>query len=609
MSNPLERIRRGSSEEDGWVVVTALLLMTIMLGVGAAVVATANTQSAQSSTSRARESAFNLAEGLMHAQSVVLQTNWPVNPPCAGNDTGCGYAWSLTDPNSCTQATAASNPKQCPNPANLVGSYGAFSNVDQSLPSTTWSVQVRDDTGVCLSTPPAGYVPYYDSCQIPTYYSGFCPAPNKTDATKCWPATAPHNYSTNPNEAPGVDQTLCTNSGQAVACTWDANGDKQLWVRVDATVAGKTRSMVALLRLEDFPVTLNSQNAVIGGAVNFSNNGNKHIVDATGSQIVTRCIPTDNFGGGPTTGNQLKTILAADVATGNTTDTIAIPAAAAGFANLPAGTVLALGADSGTVPPSELLVIMTNTVAGGIRTIRFRSNVMYPHRASDGSNLVELAPAPPNATPVPNNCEGWISPLASSQTGADKHQLDAPQNYKSDPAYPNFLDPAVYAGVISGLKAWTTCPTSWSGNIYIKSVPAGTTCTVPSGTYNSAASPHFIFVENQAGGCSSPALKLSGSTVFFGVIYMVNKQNCGFNQTIMEIAAGGQLQGGVTVDGNARIEIGNASNTGNCAIVGGSGTDTYCPTIKYDRLAFSSVTATGAAGLVQNTWRELAARQ
>src|SRR3954465_4507566 len=355
MRKLLNRMAVQRRREDGWVVVTAIVLMTVMLGMGLAVLATADTQSREAGRERVRESAFNLAEGLMQAEAVVLQGNWPNAVPWVPNNFGCGYQWSATDPNACTELTAASNPNQCPDPAKLFGSNGAFSNVDQSLGTTKFTIQVRDDVGVCLGDPPAGYQAFYSSCQIPTYYKGLCPPPNVNDSTKCWPATAPHTYSTNPNEAPGVDQLLCKNAANvSVPCTWDANGNKQVGVRVEATVGGKTRSMVALLHLEEFPVSLASKDAVNGGAVNFGNNGNKNIVDATGAQIVVRCQPTT--GANPTTGNPLSTTVA-DVPTGNTTDTVTIPLAGNGIGALQPGTVMALGVDTGTVQPYELLTI------------------------------------------------------------------------------------------------------------------------------------------------------------------------------------------------------------------------------------------------------------
>jgi hypothetical protein len=614
MRRVMGRLNLHGWAEDGWVVVTAIVLMTIMLGVGLAVLATADTQSAQSRQERVRESAFNLAEGLMQAEAVVLQTNWPNAVPCATNDIGCGYQWSASDPSgsACTQLTAGTNPKQCPDPAKLVGSSGAFSNVDQSLGSTNWKIQVRDDLGACNAQPAGGPPAFYSNCQIPTYYKGTCPP----GAATCWPAVGA-------TQPPGDDQKLCQDaSNVAMPCTWDANGNKQLWVRVDATVGadaagrgGKTRSLVALLRLENFPITLNSKDAVNGGAINFGNSGNKNIVDANNSQIVTRCQPTIG-GANPSQGKILSTLLAADVAAGAPTVLIPDNSNTQGFAPT---MVVALGANTGDGGLYELLTIASNLPVVGsnppTRQITFTTTVQHPHKAIDGSNRLELAPG------TNNNCQAWAGPPEPLSHGADKHQLENPWNYKSDPNYPTFLSPDGLAGVIGGLKHWKTCPVTvaeWTGNVHIQSVPAGQTCTMPNGTINTPADPHLIVVENQApvdpdtdkGTCgSAPALQVSGNTVFYGVIYMVNKQQCSYGQSIMAITAGAQIDGGVAIDGHASVDIGNASNSGNCAVKGGTLANPFCPTIKFDPVAFGSVAASGAAGLVQNTWRELAPNQ
>jgi Tfp pilus assembly protein PilX len=72
---------------------------------------------------------------------------------------------------------------------------------------------------------------------------------------------------------------------------WDANGDDKVWVRASATVRGKVRTLVALLKrerlTEPFP-----RNGVTAGSFETSNNGNKTIVQATGSQVVVRCTTT-----------------------------------------------------------------------------------------------------------------------------------------------------------------------------------------------------------------------------------------------------------------------------------------------------------------------------
>jgi hypothetical protein len=137
---------------------------------------------------------------------------------------------------------------------------------------------------------------------------------------------------------------------------------------------------------------------------------------------------------------------------------------------------------------------------------------------------------------------------------------------------------------------------------------------MPTGTFNSPSDQHIIIVEGQAPSppntCgASPALTISANTVFYGLIYMRNTQGCTYNQPIVNIHAGAQIDGGIAVDGNARVEIGQASNSTNCPVQGGTVQNPTCPTVKFDPVAFGSVAATGAAGLVQNTWRELAPNQ
>jgi Tfp pilus assembly protein PilX len=608
MSRLANRIMRRGRAEDGWVVITAIVLATIMLGVGLAVLATADTQTGQSRQERVRESSFNLAEGLLQSEAVVLQHNWPTTPPCTGNALTCGYQWSSTDPAACTQVTAVTNTKQCPTPAALVGSNGAFSNVDQSLGSTSWKIQVRDDVGVCLTNAPPGYplagtAPFYDSCQIPTYYTGQCPPPNGTDATKCWPTISTAKYSTDPSKAPGNDQKLCKDSSNvSVPCTWDANDNKQLWVRVDATVAGKTRSLVALLHLENFPVNLNSTDAVNGGAVNFTNSGNKNVVDAGTSQIVARCLPTS--GTFPDSGNLYSTSIVSVVAPNKVSIPNTVATGASGFRD---DMIVALGVGKPSV--YELLRISSIDTSVNPYVVTFTTNMVRSHATGD---KLELEPAPGNAS-IPNNCESWGSPNGPGENGADKHQLDPPANYKSDPNYPPFLDTGAYAGVTSGLTPLNGCPTDWNGNIYIKTAPVGG-CTMPTGTYNSPSDEHIIIVEGQAPSppntcAATPALTISANTVFYGLIYMRNTQGCTYNQPIVNIHAGAQIQGGIAVDGHGQVQIGQASNSNNCPVQGGSLGNITCPTVKFDPVAFGSVAATGAAGLVQNTWRELAPNQ
>jgi Tfp pilus assembly protein PilX len=79
---------------------------------------------------------------------------------------------------------------------------------------------------------------------------------------------------------------------------YDANNDKQLWVRSTSTARGKTRTMVTLVRVEEQAEDL-PHAAVIANRVNDSNNGSKTVVDLTNSTgangfVGVRCTPTQN---------------------------------------------------------------------------------------------------------------------------------------------------------------------------------------------------------------------------------------------------------------------------------------------------------------------------
>ena len=68
----------------------------------------------------------------------------------------------------------------------------------------------------------------------------------------------------------------------------DFNGDRQLWVPAKALVRGRPRTIVARLKLEQLRESV-PQAGIVAGALRVTNNGNKLMVDGTGSSIVVRC--------------------------------------------------------------------------------------------------------------------------------------------------------------------------------------------------------------------------------------------------------------------------------------------------------------------------------
>jgi Tfp pilus assembly protein PilX len=144
-------------------------------------------------------------------------------------NTALWQAWPATAATAypvCTQASATSS--TCPESAITTGFNTSYAGSVYSSSVTTWSVQVIDD-----------------------------------DAT----GVADGDYYTD---------SILTSSRLA---HYDSNGDNKLWLRASATIAGQTRTVVALTTRQTFVVDL-PQNVLTSGGVQTSNNGNKIIIEA-----------------------------------------------------------------------------------------------------------------------------------------------------------------------------------------------------------------------------------------------------------------------------------------------------------------------------------------
>lgn len=141
----MRRLRERAGDEGGWALVTAVSLMTIMIGVGLAAFSVSDSQTRQSANQRARESMLNLTEGVLSDQIFRLSRNWPAVTP--------GY----TD---CTDASA--NAAQCPLKTRMVSQFDAI----DFKRTTAWSTQVRDNGGTSAtyySDATASGQPHYDA--------------------------------------------------------------------------------------------------------------------------------------------------------------------------------------------------------------------------------------------------------------------------------------------------------------------------------------------------------------------------------------------------------------------------------------------------------------
>jgi Tfp pilus assembly protein PilX len=237
--------RRTAQDERGWLLVTSMIVLLTMMTFALTSFTLVDRGREHSLDQRQRESALNLAEGVLYSQGFALALKWPGNAVA-------GAAMPAT----CTEvAPAAALAQYCPAPSTLAAAQGSpatanFANTD-SLTNVTWTGRVRDNGGPNLGG---------------AYVSG----------------TAAEATQSGTNVRTGASYT-CPGP-----CRWDANGDRQLWVQARAVVQGKARNIVALLKREQFAEAF-ARNGVTAGSFETTNNGNKTIINATGSQVVVRC--------------------------------------------------------------------------------------------------------------------------------------------------------------------------------------------------------------------------------------------------------------------------------------------------------------------------------
>jgi Tfp pilus assembly protein PilX len=184
-------MRRLHSQEGGWILVTAISLMAVMLIIAMASISLVDTQQERSREQRERESSLNLAEGALFAQGFTLAKSWP------------GTAL-MAIPADCAHTSVTT---YCPVSAQVQQNA---ENVDTSA-DTTYSTLVRDNGGQMEY---AFQTEFMNAAQSGTH------------------------------EATGLPYT-CPGP-----CRWDANGDRELWVQASSIVRGEPRTVVATLKLE-----------------------------------------------------------------------------------------------------------------------------------------------------------------------------------------------------------------------------------------------------------------------------------------------------------------------------------------------------------------------
>ena len=255
-----KRLSQRIADEQGWVLISATILTLIMLSIALVAAGMIDNGTKRTREQRERESALNVDEGVLYAQSLVLQTAWPsaaATRPGHGQPAVLPGYLHLDRP----RPTAAARTRRAwRQPLGQPGDGG----LQQRRPAQERHLEDEDARQRRLAR--ARVRPDYRR----TSHRAGCTVP-----AGVMPVTA---------------------------CTYDANKDRELWVQSQAIVRGKPRNVVARLRLEQLAESV-PRSAVTSGAVKITNNGNHGgtpIIDATGSQVIVRCANPANSTAAPT---------------------------------------------------------------------------------------------------------------------------------------------------------------------------------------------------------------------------------------------------------------------------------------------------------------------
>jgi hypothetical protein len=128
---------------------------------------------------------------------------------------------------------------------------------------------------------------------------------------------------------------------------------------------------------------------------------------------------------------------------------------------------------------------------------------------------------------------------------------------------------------------YTSCPPSLTGDIvWLENLSCSYT---GNGVSNSATSPGLVI-------SNGGSLTMGGNSTYYGILYYTDLDGTNTIPAASVISLQGttNITGGIMIDGAGRLEAGSSGLN-----------------IKFDPNAFAQVRTIGAAGIVQNTWREL----
>jgi type II secretory pathway pseudopilin PulG len=323
----------------------------------------------------------------------------------------------------------------------------------------------------------------------------FCPGdPEITSLVPSADKTAGVTWRTNVYDDSGGLDGYFADSRVSGQCSCDANGNGKIWVRAQATVHGRTRTIVSLVQ-EQTQAESVPHAAIIAGALTIENNGlhGGPIIDSNGGIVAVRCEVHDGE------------------------------------------SQPCLGQPLGTAPtktPDDWNALLSNQIGGFA-----------------------------NAVP------GYKQAPVFSQDQVDRFIRTA----KAESTY------------------FTSCPSSLAGNVVVVNTVGNCTYTGNS-VWNTQPDPGFLIFLN-----ANSSLTLGGNTIYYGIIYHANAGSpptlgsAPQSMASLITTQGNTLiNGGVIIDGPGRMDAGE------------SGTN-----IRFDDHGYDAVRSLAAAGIIQNSWREI----
>jgi hypothetical protein len=231
-------------QQEGWALLTAMVMLTLMLSIGLATFAYVDGQTTASTKERTRDSSFNLDEGVLDQQAYLLGKYFPASAGVAYPDCSWGTG------NASATATGGF---PLVSPCLVPGQISAVFNNKDYASGVTWNTRVRDNQGSqsCVFGGGSNCSYFYDDTS-PTVQA----YPGCTAAVSCY--------------------------------SYDANGDNEVWVRSTAVVQGKKHTLIELVRADKHQVPM--PNTVL--TANSAHWQNKHgTVITDGSAVNFRCAP------------------------------------------------------------------------------------------------------------------------------------------------------------------------------------------------------------------------------------------------------------------------------------------------------------------------------